>query len=101
MKETLDKLVKIQDLVNQAIELSRELQVSLEEEINKVDKIVKEDFYTMSEDGSMMTKIDGNSLMAEFLRGNSSSLFFLDIGYTLEEDFIATQKEIERNIDLI
>ena len=100
MKETLDKLVEIQDLVNQAIELSRELQVSLEEEINKVDKIVKEDFYIMSEDGSMMTKIDGNSLMAESLRGNSSSLFFLDIGYTLEKDFIATQKEIERNIDL-
>lgn len=101
MQETLDKLAKIQDLVNQAIELSRELQVSLEEEINKVDKIVQNDFYIMSEDGNMMTKIDGNSLMAESLRGNSSSLFFLDIGYTLEEDFIAIQKEIERNIDLI
>ncbi len=101
MRETLDKLLEIQSLVDKALELSRGLQVSLEEEINKVDKIVQDDFYIMSEDGNIVTKIDGNSLMAESLRGNSSSLFLLDIGYTLEEDFLATREEIQRNIDLI
>lgn len=101
MRETLDKLLEIQSLVDKALELSRDLQVSLEEEINKIDKIVQDDFYIMSEDGNMVTKIDGNSLMAESLRGNSSSLLFLDIGYDLEEGFIAIQKDIEHNLDLI
>jgi len=100
MQETLGKLVKIQDLVNQALELSRELQVSLEEEVDKIDKIVEQDFYIMSEDGNMVTKIEGNSLMAETLRGNSSSLLFLDIGYDLEEGFVAIKKDIEHNLDL-
>lgn len=101
MKEAVEKLSKIQELVNQALKLSRELQVSLEEEVGKIDKIVKEDFYIMSEDGNVVTKIDGNSQMAESLRGNSSFLLLLDLGYTLEEDFIETREEIQRNIDLI
>ena len=101
MRETLDKLVEIQSLVDKALELSRDLQISLEEEMNKIDKIVQNDFYIMSEDGNVMTKIDGNSLMAESLRGNSSSLSLLDIGYDLEEDFLAIQKDIERSMDSI
>lgn len=100
MREAVEKLSKIQELVNQALKLSRELQVSLEEEVGKIDKIVKEDFYIMSEDGNVVTKIDGNSQMAESLRGNSSFLLLLDLGYTLEEDFIETQQEIQRNLDL-